>query len=384
MLLNSILWLGLAVAPTQATPPAQPSAPVQGSARSHGSLDWFRGSYEELGAKARTEQRAVMIYLWTDACTWSRRLEREALSDPRLAETLSGLILWNVDLEQGAGKMLGRLFGLGGTPVLLFFDTQGAPVDRLDGYRTPAKMLAAVEAVVKHQGTLSDLRAQLALAPADLELRTRLIAKLDDLGALDERDAELELLRKLDTQRKSLPMRREVMAQALSRIEEHYRTTREINPGPLVRFLESERHPELLFEGYAGLAAMHDRRARELQRSNQLEAARSKRADQRAALAKAAPHLPDDASMRVGFAIDTLEAYLEFHAELNAADRALLLELTDAAVEILPDDPRVQACCAAACHVNGDKAGASAALQRSFELDPQNPYAQNIAEWMKP
>jgi len=380
MLLGWFLSLALAAAPA---PQAQAAAPAQQPARTHGTLGWFAGSYEQLGAKARDEQRGVMIYLWGEGCTWSQRLEREALSDPRLAETLQGLILWNVDLEQGAGKMLGRLFGLSGTPVLLFFDTRGEPVDRLDGYRTPAKLLAAVEAVVKNQGTLGDLRAQLAQKPADLELRTRLIAKLDDLGALDERDAELELLRKLDTQRKSLPMRRELMHQALARIEQHHQTTREINPGPLVRFLEAERHPELLFEGYAGLAAMHDQRARELQRSNQLEAARSKRGDQRVALAKAAQHLPDEASMRVGFAINTLETCIEFHAELNAADRALLLELTDAAVEILPDDPRIQACCAAACHLNGDKAGAAAALQRSFELDPENPYAQNIAEWIK-
>jgi hypothetical protein len=377
----SICALLAAQQPASQTPPPKPGEPA---ARPHGSLPWFAGSYEELGAKARSEQHAVMIYLRAEADPWSERMEREGLSDPRLATALKGTILWNVEFDQGAGKMLARLFGLTGTPVLLFFDSQGAPADRLDGYRLPDNLLSEVERIVRGEDTLQALQLQLAQRGTDIDLRARYIAKLEALGAWNEGQAQREELRKLDTQRRSVPMRRELMAQALAKIEEHYHTAHEINPGPLVRFLESERHAELLFEGYVTLAAMHDQRSRELQRAHQLDAARSKRADQRLALGKAALQLPEQASLRVGFAVNTVEAYTEFRTELNDADRQLMVVLSSRAAELLPDDARVQAACAAACYLNGDKQGAFGALQTSLELSPDNSFARRIAEWMKP
>src|SRR5262249_43313465 len=109
------------------------------------------------------------------------------------------------------------------------------------------------------------LRRRVAEKPDDLELRTSFAVKLEALGDFEGRDAEIEELRKRDRARTSLPLRREVLAERMAKIQEHFDATREINPGPLVRFLEEERRPELLFEGYSSLAALHAQRAEELE-----------------------------------------------------------------------------------------------------------------------
>jgi tetratricopeptide (TPR) repeat protein len=295
------------------------------------------------------------------------------LSNPKLATALDGWLLWNGDAAQGAGKMLSTNIGANSWPVILFFDGQGRAIERLDGYRTSDELLAETARVLRNEGTLIDLRNKLDQQPDDLELRTRYAYKLEALGDAAGRDREIEQIRKRDRSRTSLPMRREVFAERMAKIQEHFDSTREINPGPLVRFLEEERFPELLFEGTTTLAALHLQRAEELEQAQQLQAAQSKRADLRATLIKAATYVPKNPALQVEFAVKTVSTFAAVPTELSAVDHAFLVALAAKAVALDPDEARVQVCVAMAAFLNGDKPAAAIALRRARELEPENP-----------
>ncbi len=355
---------------------------VPGTARARGRVTWQGGSYEALGAKAKAEKRAVLIYLWAQDSRWCARLEAEALSDAKLVESLQPVLAWNADGDQGAGKMLADRFGVAVLPVLLYFDTDGRAVDRLDGYQLKPRYCDEVARVLRNEDTLPDLGRQVNALPDDLELRTRYASKLSALGDHVGYESQIEAIRKRDTKRKSLFMRREEYAAKLAAIQEHFEAAREINPGPLVRFLEQERHPELLFEGYRALSSMHLQRADELEAAQQLIVARSKRADLRATIAKAANYLPQDPALQVGFALDTVGVFARFPGDLSDADRLLLLKLSSEALVLLPEDARVQAAAALASFFNGDKPAAAAALRRAMELEPDNPEWTRLGQTM--
>ncbi len=374
-----VLVLGTALSAAaghgQGTSVAQAVAP-----EAHGTLAWFAGSQEELAAAAKHEQRPTMIYLWTKGERWCQRLETQSLREDALSKALGGLLLWNTDAEVGSGAILSARFSLTAFPVLLFFDASGAPVERIDGFLSKEALGLEVARVLRQEDTLPGLRRRVALDPADVQLRSRLVDKLWALGGSAEAEEQLEDLRRRDPKRTCPVLRREVLAERMALIEEHFSRTRVLNPGPLVRFLEEERNVELLFLGYASLASLHLRRAEELESVKQPEAARSKRADVRAALTNAASYAPVNAALRLGFALRLFSSFAAHPAELSEPDRALLLQLSAEAVSLAPDEARVHACAALASFFTGDQASASAAARRALELEPGHPEWLSIAQ----
>ena len=174
-LFAACLFVALAGAQVKAPKPPRESAPEK-SAQSHGTLPWFAGSYEELGRQSKEQQLQVVIFLWVDASRWCRRLETEALSDPKLAQALDGMLLWNGDAQRDAGKMWAERLGVSSFPVMIFCDSQGHPIERLDGYQPKEQFLTEVARVLRNEGTAPDLRRKLDQGPDDIELRARVEA----------------------------------------------------------------------------------------------------------------------------------------------------------------------------------------------------------------
>ncbi|MEO6709346.1 MAG: thioredoxin fold domain-containing protein [Planctomycetota bacterium] len=353
------------VAPTPARAACQPAQP-------HGTLPWTTVNWDALLLEARRKERPVLVYLWADGSRWCRRFDAEALSDPKLAKALEGVLLWNADAQAGPGQKLAERFATRDYPVLILFDGQGRALDRLDGYLSKEDLQAEIARVFRNEETALDLAHKLQMQPDDLDLRTRYACKLELLGDFPGRDAQIEQIRKRDRTRTSLPMRREVLAERMARIQEHFDSTREINPGPLVRFLEEERHPALLFEGYTTLAALHRQRAEELEQAQQLQVARSKRADLRATLILAAGYVPKNAALQLEFAIETVSTFISVPKELTDVDKAFLIRLSAGAVALAPEEARAQVAAGLASFYSGDKPNAAIALRRAAELEPDN------------
>lgn len=356
------------------------AAHAQAPTAAQGGLEWWRGDFASLGARAKEARRPALIYLWSADSRWCPRLESESLRDPRIAKAFDGWILWQADGTRGDGEALARRFDTSAFPVLLFFDGQGRAIDRLNGFRPPDRLLAEIERIRSGSDTAPDLLRRVLENPEDLDLRTRYLDKLLALGDGPGYAEQLEEIRRRDPRGKSLPMRRERMEQELARIAEHHARTREINPGPLVRFLDEERHGELLFEGYSTLASLHRRRCEELENAQQLAVAASKRKDLRRALAKASEHLPEDPSIQVGFSLELVDEYARQPEQLDAFEKRLALELAGRSAALAPTEAPVQASWGLAAFLNGDRKLAAEALSRARGLEPDNRQWIDLSE----
>ncbi|HUR29149.1 MAG TPA: hypothetical protein VM509_13250, partial [Planctomycetota bacterium] len=363
----------LALTPLQAPEPSPPAK--QDSKSADGALQWFEGTYAELGAASKREQRPVFVYLWADGDRWCHKMESDVFTAPEIATALEGMLAWKSSGLRGAGQTLAEQLQARAWPVFLFFDSQGNLEERLDDAWSEEEFLAELARVRRGEGTLGDLRRKLAQREGDVELRARYVEKLLALGDHAAHERELAELRKRDVKRATLPLRREVYAERLAAIQKHFDVTREINPGPLVRFLEEERQPALQFQGLTALAAMHLQRVDELERAQQLQVAVSKRADARAVLTKAAAFVPRSPALRVEFAIQTVSTFASTPPELSAADRAFLTTLAAGAVALDAEDGRTHVAVALAAYCNDDKPAAALALHRALELEPGR------AEW---
>ncbi len=99
----------------------------------------------ELDAKLSLATRPVLLDFYADWCVSCKEMERFTLTDPRVAEKLSGFTLLKADVTANTAEdqALLKRFGLFGPPGILFFDRDGREVEsaRVTGF-VPAEAFA--------------------------------------------------------------------------------------------------------------------------------------------------------------------------------------------------------------------------------------------------
>lgn len=132
LVLLGVLVLGLALVPLFRGRPA--------------SLDWHH-SYEPAFAEARTSQRAVMAFLYTDWCGYCRQMDSNTFTDPSVVEALGEAFVWlrlNPESDPD-GARLQRLHGVNGYPTLLILDPEAREISRISGFVPADRFLEAVQ-----------------------------------------------------------------------------------------------------------------------------------------------------------------------------------------------------------------------------------------------
>jgi hypothetical protein len=277
---------------------ATPAAPVQPAdelrlgltpAVQHGKVEWFQGSYEELLATARAEQRVVLLSFYSDRCTYCARFDREAYSDREVLASLEPVLAFAVDADSEAGRRLDRQYPTEQHyPALVFLDPDGQLRDRLIGYRPVDYLLPELERILADEGTLGDLRRQAAAAPKDLDVIWALARRLDEFGDDQGYQAQVARLRELDPEGTSRPLHHLALLEALDELELSG------DAASLQELLARETYPDLLFRGWNEIAR-HERELSILaNRARQREAAAAHRVAIHRAHLNAWPHVPTD------------------------------------------------------------------------------------------
>jgi thioredoxin-related protein len=102
-------------------------------------IKFEKGTFKEVLAKAKSENKILMIDFFTDWCKWCVELDKKVYTDKDVADFANTKqINWKVDAEKGEGQELAKKYAVSGYPTIVFLDGNGDEVDRIVGY-IPAK-----------------------------------------------------------------------------------------------------------------------------------------------------------------------------------------------------------------------------------------------------
>ena len=96
--------------------------------------------------RARKAHRPIVIDFWAEWCVACLRLKRETLQDPAVIEALRSVELVYVDLDKFPD--LGGAFEVAAIPDVIFADTEGRIVDRLQTFEAPEAFVARIRRVL--------------------------------------------------------------------------------------------------------------------------------------------------------------------------------------------------------------------------------------------
>jgi thioredoxin-related protein len=407
-MIDSILLALCAVAmPAARIEPAPCPALTAGD--EHGKLAWFNGSFDDAVREASRTKKLVFIDFWTTWCGWCKKLDADTYSNAAVVSAMKDFVCLSIDAESKDGAPLARKFNVSGYPTLVFLDSDGALRDRSSGYMAPERFLKEVKRIRSGDGTLSEAKRRVAAAPEDVfarldlvialrrmndtaaaqseldaakraiaqghgfdtkstDERWKLSQKLAEVGDADASNAQLDALRALDPDGKSIASRRMKLQELTHAINVGYARTHVIDLAPLLAFLHAEADPGLQFEGWGivqktELFQVNDARKRERPDEEEFH-----RAAWRDAGREAWKHCPPEQVADWGA---TFAAAMYEDAEhLTNEEKDLAIDVATRACEAAPKSPphmEVLACCLFAA---GKRDDALRTLKSALDIDP--------------
>lgn len=117
-------------------------------------LKWrpFEAGFTE----AKKTNKKIMIDVYTDWCLWCKRLDRDVYGNDQVAAYLNRqYITIKLNAESNAEiqfnetsyteASLAQAFGVTGYPAIIFFDSNGEPLDKLGGYVPADQFLPVIK-----------------------------------------------------------------------------------------------------------------------------------------------------------------------------------------------------------------------------------------------
>lgn len=289
----------------------------------------------------------------------------------------------NVDAESKIGRSLAERFHVKGFPALFWLAADGSVEDSIGGYLPPAKFQAEVRRIRSGVRTVGDFRRQVEADKTDPDKRYRLAQKLSEVGDQAGHDAQMEEIRKLDPQGRSLAMHSVAFEDVIAKITAAYqRDEQHLDTEAMVAFLAKETYPELIFKGNASLGQMHAYLAKLAEDAGDAAGAKQHGADARAAMKAAWKVVPE--AQLADYGNTVAWAYYEARDSLSPADKAFALEVAEKVAQSAPDNVNAidtYACC---LFMNGRKDEALKQVARCIEREPKkNDWKDRLAEFQK-
>lgn len=280
---------------------------------------------------------------------------------------MEDVLCYSIDSESETGEPIAKKFGVQGLPALLFLDPDGSVRDKITGYLPPEPFIAEVQRIQRNEGTLPDLRKQVAANGKDVDLRWELAQKLQEVGDTEGYEEQMAAIHELDPEGKSLPMRRLAFENTWAECKDS------LEVAPLVAFLQEEQHAEILFDGWGLLSRISDYKRRNALNEGDTEAAGQHLSDYVTYTQKQWQYVPDDKDTVAGLGNQIGWTMYELHADLSADQLAWAVEVARKAVDASEKkDPNVLDTLGCLLFASGDKAGAIELLELCIRLDPEN------------
>ncbi|MDD5362640.1 MAG: thioredoxin fold domain-containing protein [Ignavibacteria bacterium] len=157
------------------------------------------GTYAEVLAKTKAENKVLMIDFFTDWCKWCVELDKKVYTNSDVADFANNnQINWKIDADKGEGVELKKKFGVAGYPTVIFVNGDGEEIDRIVGYLPAKDFLSIMKDYNAGKNTLPSLKKILEINPDDIEANFKMGKKYSDGGDVEKAKPYLDKVVKLD------------------------------------------------------------------------------------------------------------------------------------------------------------------------------------------
>lgn len=337
------------------------------------AVRWFPGTFDEALAKARVENRQVVLVFRVEDCKRCDEFARKTLAQASVVAELADAICLSIDGESASGSPLVARFGVADYPTVVWLGSDGALRDRLIGAVPATEFLREVQRVRSDRETVGELRRRVQADESNVDLRWRLAQKLRAGGDGAGAEEQIARIKKLDPTGRSKPMRLMRLDELRTAVRRTYDESRgAFDTSSIAALLEHDTDTEVLFRGWSIVADFEAGALARIQKARQSTPtqAAAARARQRGALKRAWSCCPTDEI--VGFGNQLAWVYFEGAEELGTEDKQFARAVAQRAAELAGDDPTVLDTLACCSFMNGDKDEALRLVRRCLELDPTN------------
>lgn len=149
-------------------------------------INFETGSFAEVLAKAKSENKNIMIDFFTEWCKWCVELDKVVYTNKEVSDYANYYqINWKIDAEKGEGVELAERYKIKGYPTIVFVDTDGKEIDRIVGFLKPAEFLRTISDFNNGINTYGDLKNRLKINQDNSEANYLMGKKLFDYGETD-------------------------------------------------------------------------------------------------------------------------------------------------------------------------------------------------------
>lgn len=154
--------------------------------KAENGVQFFEGSWAELLATAKEQDKLIFLDVYTDWCPPCKRMDKEVFPLQEVGEKYNAQFLnYKVDAEKGEGVEIARKFGVGAYPTYLYLDTAGYLLQRIVDYTDPASLNAYADKAVElssESNTLGYLASQFGEGNRAPDFLQAYISKMAGLG----------------------------------------------------------------------------------------------------------------------------------------------------------------------------------------------------------
>lgn len=113
-------------------------------------VDFHNGSWEEIKALAKKENKPIFIDFYTDWCGWCKVMDKKTFKDPKVAEIANkNFIPYRLNAEKGEGIQIARQYKVRAFPTIIFYSPDGEVLGKLVGYTDSENFIEAMEFYLK-------------------------------------------------------------------------------------------------------------------------------------------------------------------------------------------------------------------------------------------
>lgn len=154
-------------------PPVAPGVGADGEIVS--AVDWFEGSLQQALAKAKAEDKLVMMDVGAYWCPPCHKLDEEVFVRPEVGQHLrQGYVALHIDAEKGEGPELVDRYHVQAYPTILVLEAGGLEKGRIVDFLPAEALLTALTRISEGGNVLAELADAVEDDPDDLSKRLEL------------------------------------------------------------------------------------------------------------------------------------------------------------------------------------------------------------------